>query len=159
MPCGQLQAPSFRVNQAHDGIGVGGRGSWRRGGDSLTYNLQSSTSIFHLPKRKKQWIICVFKHYIKQRHCWNLWYPNTDFTFDIIMGDYQVAIQKQSFPLNSLKSTCLQRILYVYVCVKFTLSCVIDILVNRIYSWNVLCVNVNSRVFHLLVCSVIYLIN
>ena len=73
------------------------------------------------------------------------------------MGDYQVAIQKHSFPLNSLKSTCLQRILYVYVCVKFTLPCVIDILVSRIYSWNVLCVNVNSRVFHLLVCSVIYL--
>ena len=72
-------------------------------------------------KEKKQWIL-VFKHYIKQRHCWNLWYPNTDFTFDTIMGDYQVAIQKQSFPLNSLKSTCLQRILYVYVCVKFILS-------------------------------------
>lgn len=46
MPCGQLQAPSFRVNQAHDGIevgdkGVGGgrEGKGGRGENSLT--LQS----------------------------------------------------------------------------------------------------------------------
>lgn len=102
MPCGQLQAPSFRVNQAHDGIEVGDKGvgggrerkreSGGGGREKREFINPSITGVicqFYLPERKKSQFIHLLTLY-KMKTC----YPNTDFTFDIIMGIRKIAIQK-----------------------------------------------------------------
>lgn len=62
MPCGQLQAPSFRVNQAHDGIevgdkGVGGGRERKRvgevGREFINPSITGVTCQLYLPERKR----------------------------------------------------------------------------------------------------------